>query len=579
MQEHENMANTNCKTPIISNEYIDLIGDFSAPITEFIPGLAEDTDYCEEVLEGRLRIIHIRGDQAPVLDVALFRYQYIPACYGILQDIVRTDLTPYAESGILAVNGPPLELTGRNVVIAIIDTGIRYELPAFRTRDGSSRILAIWDQTNQEGEPPEGFAYGTEFTQEELNENLSRMEEEGWERLTTDPVGHGTKVASVAGGYDDGTKFSGAAPDAFFVVVKLKETKPYLKDFYGIGQDKLCFQENDILQALSYVQKFSIPLIRPLVVCMAIGTNMGDHSGDSILDGYLNMLAISRGRCVVVGGGNEGNASGHFEGELVLPPSGASASTDVELLVGAGERGFWMELWGQAPGIYTISIISPGGETISEIPYQLGRSAEFSFVYADTKIFVGYILVEQGSGQQLIAIRFQNPLPGIWKLRVFARGGSGRFNIWLPMEQFLDGSTYFLEGSPFITLTEPSYARDVLTVSTYNSTNDSFYINSGRGFAASGVVAPDLAAPGVGISTLLGADTGSSLATGIMAGAAADFLQWAVVEQNDVLANTATVKNYLIRGAERSRDIVYPSREWGYGTLNLEETFRVLAGL
>ena len=151
--------------------------------------------------------------------------------------------------------------------------------------------------------------------------------------------------------------------------------------------------------------------------------------------------------------------------------------------------------------------------------------------------------------------------------------------MWLPMRNFLEGETYFLRPSPYNTLTEPSYARSVLAVSTYNSTDGSFYLNSGRGFSTDGLIVPALAAPGVGIPTPLLPDTGSSMSAALTAGAAACFLQWAVVEEHDLLVNTSSVKNYLIRGAKRRPEVYYPSREWGYGTLYLAGVFEVLAGI
>ena len=93
------------------------------------------------------------------------------------------------------------------------------------------------------------------------------------------------------------------------------------------------------------------------------------------------------------------------------------------------------------------------------------------------------------------------------------------------------------------------------------------------------MIVPALAAPGVDVSTVLGAETGSSMAAAICAGAAADFMQWAVVEGRDILINTPSIKNFFIRGTKRKNEVYYPSREWGYGTLNLEGVFDVLAGL
>lgn len=564
-----------CRNRILSNDYLDILVDFDVTPEVLFQGKVENPDYCEQRLSDNLKVLHVAASEVPPQTSVGFFYQYIPKCYGLLQDTGVPDVTALSEAGILAVSGPPLELTGRNVLIGIVDTGIRYQLPAFQRSDGSTRIMAIWDQTNQDGQPPAGYDYGTEFSEEEINASLKN----GGAPITSDEIGHGTKVAGAAGGYNRAAGFLGAAPDAGFVVVKLKQAKEYLRSFYQIPPNVPCYQETDIMLALQYLDRFAETLKRPLVTCMALGTTMGAHDGTSLLAGYMNELAGRRSRCMVVGGGNEGNASGHYEGNLVLSPNMGRANEEVELLVGQGEKGFWLELWGQIPGTYTVSVTSPSGESIPEIPYRLGQSMEFDFIYSDTRIMVEYILVEQQNGQQLIAMRFQDPLPGIWKIRVSIRGGGGGFHMWLPMRDFLSGDTYFLRSSPYSTLTEPSYAREVLAVSTYNSADGSFYLNSGRGFSTDGLVVPALAAPGVSIPTPLLAQTGSSMSTAITAGAAACFLQWAVVEGHDVLVNTSSVKNYLIRGAKRRADIYYPSREWGYGTLYLAGVFDVLAGI
>ncbi|MBQ8189448.1 MAG: S8 family peptidase [Lachnospiraceae bacterium] len=560
-----------CKDRVLSNDYMDMLVDFNLPAEDILLLEGDNPDYCEHIVTEDIRIIYVAASMVPPSVLGGYRYQYLPKCYGLLQDV-----SALTEAGILPVMGPPLELTGRNVLVGIVDTGIRYGLPEFRRSDGSTRILSIWDQTNQQGNTPEGFVFGTEYTESEINANL----ESGEALLVTDENGHGTKVAGVIGGYDREGGYLGAAPGVTFVIVKLKQAKAYLRRFYQIPFDVPCYQETDIMMALQYLEQVAKKQNKPLVTCVALGTNLGAHDGSSLLNRYLDMLGSGRSRCMVVGGGNEGNAAGHYTGGLTrLNDSSVDVQVEeIELLVGQGEEGFWSELWGKAPGVYTVSIVSPSGETIPEIPYRLGQNQEYSFIYAATRIQIAYIPVELGSGQQLIAMRFRQPLPGIWKIRVYQQG-DGEFHMWLPMRQFLKGDTYFLRPNPYSTLTEPAYGREVLAVSAYNSTDGSFYLNSGRGFATDGFIAPALAAPGVAIPTPLITETGSSVAAAMMAGAAACFMQWAVIEENDILVNTNSVKNYLIRGADRRTDLVYPSREWGYGTLNLEGVFEVLAGL
>ena len=151
--------------------------------------------------------------------------------------------------------------------------------------------------------------------------------------------------------------------------------------------------------------------------------------------------------------------------------------------------------------------------------------------------------------------------------------------MWLPITQFLSSETYFLEPDPYVTLTEPSMAIETIGVSTYNDQNNSFFIESGRGFSRTGQIRPDFAAPGVNVSTLSGRKNGSSLAAAITAGAVAQFMQWAAVERNSEFVESKEVKNFFIRGASRNPDLIYPNREWGYGRLNVAGTFDVLAGV
>ena len=92
------------------------------------------------------------------------------------------------------------------------------------------------------------------------------------------------------------------------------------------------------------------------------------------------------------------------------------------------------------------------------------------------------------------------------------------------------------------------------------------------------MIKPDFAAPGVQVSTVLGKQTGSSLAAAITAGGTAQFMQWAVVQLNALFVSSIEIKNYFIRGAYREPGVTYPNREWGYGRLDVAGTFEALIG-
>ena len=195
---------------------------------------------------------------------------------------------------------------------------------------------------------------------------------------------------------------------------------------------------------------------------------------------------------------------------------------------------------------------------------------------------IDHVLVEQDSGEELIFFRFVNPTPGIWTIQVVIvndTGSESDFHIWLPLDGFLQGDTYFLRPSPYVTLTEPSNAGDVITVTAYDDAGGGFFAPSGRGYTRLGRIKPELSAPGVNIDTVLGVRTGTDLAAAFVAGAAAQFMQWAVEERNRPWVESRELKSYLIRGAVRDEEGSYPNRETGYGKLDISGTFDVLAGV
>ncbi len=572
----------NCKERILSNDYADIITDFMIPerFDYRIPA-----DHCFHQVLAALQILYVDRRAVPNIVLSDASYYFIPRCYGLTQlageaqGMGRQEYNSLAlqEAGILAVQGQPLNLTGRGVTIGFIDTGIRYENEVFRDSAGNSRITAIWDQTIQSGEPPEGFAYGTEYTNEMINQALT-SENPRAIVPSTDEIGHGTAAASVAAGSRlEGTnRFIGAAPDCNLVVVKLKEIKPYLRSYYMVPEGVPCYSETDILQAVQYLQKYVGSLSQPLVIYLGIGTNLGDHTGSSPLARYLTALSYQKSLAIVIGGGNEGNAKRHFRGEITTRRN----EQEVEIRVGEREQGFIMDFWGKQPYLFSVSIRTPGGEIIQRVNPRVKGPQFFSFVFEQTRLVVDYILVEPSSSAELIRFRFENPTAGIWSVTIRPEGSvnSGIFDLWLPILQFLTDETYFLTPDPYITLTDPAFTERAISITSYNDENDSLYVNAGRGFSRDEQVKPDVAAPGVNVSTILGTRSGSSMAAAVTAGGVAQIMQWSVVEQKDILVDSESIRNYLIRGARRDAAMEYPNREFGYGLLNIEGVFRFLAG-
>lgn len=100
-------------------------------------------------------------------------------------------------SCINPIQAPPYNLFGAGVIIAVIDSGIDYSHPDFRNEDGTTRIVALWDQTLP-GNPPQGYDTGTLYIREQINEALKLPMPERMELVpSVDTSGHGTHVRSI----------------------------------------------------------------------------------------------------------------------------------------------------------------------------------------------------------------------------------------------------------------------------------------------------------------------------------------------------------------------------------------------
>lgn len=243
----------------------------------------------------------------------------------------------------------------------MIDTGIDYEHPAFRYEDGSSKIYSLWDQTI-EGDPEDTFlGYGTEYTKEQIEEAL-KSDVPQQKVPSKDESGHGTFLAGlIAGNEDNETGFSGIAPNAGLIVVKLRKAKDYLKEYYCIDPKYEAYAETDIMLAVHYIDHIAEQLQRPIVIFLGIGTNLASHLGTGPLDQYLSGRAMLRGVAVVTSAGNEGQARHHYSGQV------SQNDEKVEVKVGESEYGFAMELWGLAPNRYYVDIESPSGQKTGRI--------------------------------------------------------------------------------------------------------------------------------------------------------------------------------------------------------------------
>jgi subtilisin family serine protease len=498
---------------------------------------------------------------------------YISLVLGLL------DRANLAAAGIMQVHQQPyLDLRGKGVLLGFVDTGIDYTQQAFRYEDGSSKIQFLFDQTVA-GPPPEGFYLGTEYTNEQINEAL-RAEDPYQIVPQKDESGHGTFLASVAAGNDSGD-FLGAAPDADLIVVKLRKARPFYLNWFTVPPEQQnAYESTSVMVGVEYIVKKARQLNRPVVICIGLGTNFGAHDGFSIFEEYLSNIANLKGVCICTAVGNESQARHHTQG--VIAEKGATHNIDLK--VGENAGNIAIGIWNTISDKISLSVRSPTGEMVGRVPSKPGAVSSSKLILEKSIVQVEYYFPYESTGSQLSVVNIYNATPGIWTITLYGDIIlNGTFHAWLPLTGFVSPTVEFLSATPYYTVTCPSTMFGSISCGAYDDTTGSLFSDSSWGPTRLDRMAPDLVAPGVQVGGIYpsgpGSMSGTSVAAAITAGACALMMQWGIVEKNDVALSTYQIRAYLIRGCNRSPTMIYPNTQWGYGTLNLIQTFNLMREL
>ena len=442
------------------------------------------------------------------------------------------------------------DLHGDGVITAVIDSGIDYAHPDFRSPDGTTRILFIWDQTIS-GTPPDGFKKGREISGSDINAALSGDPSAA---PTEDVIGHGTAVTGIAAGSSE----NGVADRSDIIAVKVGSR---LTDYFALS--------TDIMRALKYTVDKAQSLKKPVSINLSFGMNNGSHRGDSLFEQYIDSVVSRWKCCICVPTGNEGSSAHHYSTVLR-----SYEEKTVNFFTASGIDSFYLDLRKNFTDSFTVELVFPDGTGSGEIGvYDMQktfrhRGAVLTALYSQPLRYT--------VGQEVfLRVRSDSILPsGGWRLIIRSgRITDGRIDIWLPVLEEVTSGTYFADADIYNTMTIPSTANRAIKVAGYNDRTGSIADFSGVG----GYVYPDIAAPCVNILSARsggGYDsfTGTSFASPFVCGACALIMQWGIVLGNSPFLYGERVKAYLRLGAERTGGRAYPDPFFGYGTLCLRNT-------
>lgn len=177
--------------------------------------------------------------------------------------------------------------TGKGVIIGIVDQGIDFNHPDFKSQSGKTRVLRYWDHTVNGNNPPKPYNYGVVWDSAAINKGLCTSLETG----TT----HGSTVSGIAAGNGRANgRNKGVAPESDIIVV---ETNFNLQNW-----------TLSIADACDYIFRVADSLGKPAVINLSLGTYLGSHDGKDPAAEYIDsLLEAKEGRIIVCAAGNAGD--------------------------------------------------------------------------------------------------------------------------------------------------------------------------------------------------------------------------------------------------------------------------------
>lgn len=225
-------------------------------------------------------------------------------------------------NGVVYKKDPIQTVTGKGVIVGVIDVGFDFTHPAFLDNEGNSRIVAVWDQGIADGTPPKGFNYGHEIADKAKILDAKHGSQ--------DYHSHGSHVAGIIGGSAvEGLPYTGVAPGCEFIFVATP------------------MEESQVIDAVRYVFQKAEELGKPATVNLSLGSSTGPHDGTTLTDIAYEELD-AKNKVIVTAGGNSGGHRMHISKKL-------SATDSLQTFVDVPWHLRQLDFWGEKGNDFKIS--------------------------------------------------------------------------------------------------------------------------------------------------------------------------------------------------------------------------------